>query len=312
MLVCHAALFILAISSCTGFQTRYFKTAKAQSRTRGVLQMLRNVDRPELLIFTSALVAQDRGAWRLLDEATDADCPSALLIHSTSGKNDVAFAFDENSKKHPALSIKDMRNASRMPPPHPGALSALRKSMTVAPEGFGGSGGFGRRTADPERPPLASYCIVISDTTECALAARAAGMRCIGVNPSFESIELFEAACDIVFPSLGANEEQDEFVYFDDLFTPGSFWLNPATPRDLAGNSVDPDTGEPAQSSPNVIRDESKDISRQEIEKKVAWDQMEIDDGDAATDDIDGDEGAARLLEILRDIQGPSKRPQNL
>jgi len=39
---------------------------------------------------------------------------------------------------------------------------------------------------------------------------------------------------------------------------------------------------------------------------------MEIDDGDAATDDIDGDEGAARLLEILRDLQGPSKRPQNL
>ena len=32
-------------------------------------------------------------------------------------------------------------------------------------------------------------------------------------------------------------------LQFDDLSTPGSYWLNPALPRDLEGNWVDPETG---------------------------------------------------------------------
>lgn len=30
---------------------------------------------------------------------------------------------------------------------------------------------------------------------------------------------------------------------FDDLYTPGSFWLNPCQPRDAAGKRCDPDAG---------------------------------------------------------------------
>jgi hypothetical protein len=32
-------------------------------------------------------------------------------------------------------------------------------------------------------------------------------------------------------------------VCFDDLYTPGSFWLSPCQPRDAAGHRCDPDSG---------------------------------------------------------------------
>ena len=53
-----------------------------------------------------------------------------------------------------------------------------------------------------------------------------------------------EASCDVVFATIDDPSHDDEVVYFDDLYTPGTFWLNPPQPRDIAGNRCDPDTGE--------------------------------------------------------------------
>ena len=206
--------------------------------------MLRNVDPPELIVITSASVAEDRGAARLVAEAADAGCLATYLIHSESREEDIVYAGARSSSL--GLAVHDLRGDSLPPPPHPAVLSTLRRSIEVQPEGFGGSGGFGQRAADPPRAPLAPYCVALVADRACALAARAAGMRSVAVHPAWEKQEGLEAACDVVFPTLGEGED-DEHVYCEDLFTPGSFWLNPASPRDEEGNSVDPDTGEPPE-----------------------------------------------------------------
>ena len=51
--------------------------------------------------------------------------------------------------------------------------------------------------APPTIPRKAAYCIVLSDTPEACLAARAAGMRTVGVASEGEAVdEALEAAAD--------------------------------------------------------------------------------------------------------------------
>ena len=205
--------------------------------------MLRNVDRPELLIFTSALVANDRGAPRLIGEALEAGTP-VVFLKGYPGVEGGGFDAAADVLGPSSVSVVDMTAEGVPRPPHPGMLSALRHSLSVMPDGFGGSGGFGTQRADPPRPPLAARCVCFDDTVTGCYAARAAGMRAVGVHPAFDDVAGLEAACDVVFASIGdLDAGEAEVIYFDDLYTPGSFWLNPALPRDADGNRCDPDTG---------------------------------------------------------------------
>jgi len=98
----------------------------------------------------------------------------------------------------------------------------------VQPKGFGGSSGFGRKAADPERSPLTKHCVVLCYTIDQCRAARYAGMRvlCLTDNPLADAI----------------IDDDWESITMDDIATPGSFWLNPPHPKDDDGNAVDPDT----------------------------------------------------------------------
>ena len=63
------------------------------------------------------------------------------------------------------------------PAPNPRDLWEAIHSISIKPKGFGGSSGFGRKAADPERSPSPAHCVVLCDTADRCRAARFAGMR---------------------------------------------------------------------------------------------------------------------------------------
>jgi len=229
-------------------------------RRTSSIRQLRNIDRPELLIFASERVAADRGAARLIGEALEVG--TAVVFLCTRGGQDLGGFEKVLEDSAFRTSVQIIAPKGHPPPPHPGALSALRKSLEITPDGFGGSGGFGQRAGDPPRPPLAARCVVFDDMVAGCLAARAAGMRAVAVHQAFEDVPGLEKSCDIVFATIGADEDDDDFVVFDDLYTPGSFWLNPAQPRDAQGNACDPDTGPISDFAETVSRDGTFDVEQ--------------------------------------------------
>ena len=131
----------------------------------------------------------------------------------------------------------------------------------------GGLGGFGSNNQiEPPRNPKAAYCIVFSDTPEACLAARAAGIRTVGVagEEDVDVDEALESAADVVF-------EWDEAgsIVLDDLYTPGSFWLNPPTPRDADGNWCDADWG-PGDLARDGMGTPGKEAADHEVEVVVS------------------------------------------
>jgi len=71
-------------------------------------------------------------------------------------------------------------------------------------------------------------CVVVEDSEIGLAAARAAGMRCVVTRSAYTQAEAF-AGADAVFDCIG--EKGEERFSLDDVSTPGSFWLAPATPR---------------------------------------------------------------------------------
>mmetsp|Transcript_5780 Transcript_5780/g.12731 ORF Transcript_5780/g.12731 Transcript_5780/m.12731 type:complete len:355 (-) Transcript_5780:197-1261(-) len=194
--------------------------------------MLRNYDACEALIFTEGALLTPSRIDTLVDTAFKQGTAVVLLatVEGAAGKllaslGDAAQYFALETTPSP-LSTPSLYN--------------LISRLSVIPEGFGGSDGFGMSPPQAERPPLASRCIVfVTSLAECA-AVRAAGMRAVALPDSsgFVSSEV-EGFADAIVNSL------DE-VELDDLSTPGAYWLNPAAPRDLSGNAVDPTTGLPS------------------------------------------------------------------
>lgn len=109
------------------------------------------------------------------------------------------------------------------------------KCITIQPKGFGGSSGFGTKSADPERPPLSRHCVVLCTTIEQCRAARAVGMRCVSLTDNDIADAVIGLGGDVI-------DEDDgwQSITMDDIATPGSFWLNVCHPRDDEGNTVDP------------------------------------------------------------------------
>lgn len=186
------------------------------------LKMVRNIDFPEALIFydspsNSILFEKDGmnprfGLVSLIDECRDVGTP-ALLITG-----------DRKKQKLPKEVKGYMTIFEELEkPPNPRSLYEAIQSITIQPEGFGGSSGFGRKLADPERPPMPQYVVVFCENIDVTRAARFSGMRVL----CFEDNDLADAIID------------DYDLYLEDVATPGSFWLNPPYPRDDEGNKVD-------------------------------------------------------------------------
>lgn len=181
--------------------------------------MIRNIDRLELLVWTaSALLSAPPG--RLLVEAREQGTLAVALADSALGGAEAAAGDLFRYVTPPPLSCTQ--------------LSALRRSLLISPEGFGGSDGFGEQQAanlgHAHRPPLASRCVVLVTCPGECTAARSAGMRAVAIPSEAGGYvdEDLEGVADACIDSL------DE-LWLDDLSTPGAYWLNPAVPTDDEG-----------------------------------------------------------------------------
>lgn len=179
------------------------------------LNMVRNIDLPEALVFygTHCLQHDDGtllpGVASLIAECKELQTP--VLVISTN---------DNDSITHDDVIV----TSGSPPPPNPRALYEAVTSQTIQPRGFGGSSGFGRKAADPERAPEFQYTVVLTDSLQACRAARYVGARVMCTTDN----DLADAIVD-----------EWEDLCIDDVATPGSYWLNPPHPRDDDGNRVD-------------------------------------------------------------------------
>ena len=222
--------------------------------------MLRNQDRPELLLFVTTNAArwtdgvERPGVARLVAEAADAGTPSLWIC-----EDDPKPVGGLEPTPWPA-------NAPALPCPQ--ALQDARASIEIEPDGFGGGmGGAGgtravsseeasrrwrldvshhpitpagtRGRKMPAREPLPARCVVIAPSRAAAIAGRSAGMRVVGL--CSEAEVTLDGAADVLFDEL---DDDWDAVTFDDLYTPGSYWVNPPSPRTVDGRHADPWTGE--------------------------------------------------------------------
>ncbi|CAB9503084.1 expressed unknown protein [Seminavis robusta] len=236
------------------------------------LSMVRNIDFPEALIFydnpameePSILLEDDgvtpkSGLLDILQECRDVGTP-ALLIASEERLAGVDYPPDqvkEYLRVHPASSASA-----------PQSLWESTHAITVQPEGFGGSSGFGRKMADPERSPLPKHVVVFCGDLDVCRAARAVGMRVLCLQDN----DFADAIIDDYYN-----------LYLEDVATPGSFWLNPPYPRDDEGNKVD-------------VYDLVEGGTDEEEEDNLAEDAEETVDND------DDDLSASDLQAILDDM----------
>lgn len=146
-------------------------------RTQGVptsCRMVRNIDFVETLIFygTNSIYCKSDsdesiflpGVENLLEECKRDDTSVIAILDNPK---------DEGKQDNESIVFRDATS----PAPNPFDLWESIHSIEVQPKGFGGSSGFGRKAADPERSPLSARCVVLCDTEDKCRAARFAGMR---------------------------------------------------------------------------------------------------------------------------------------
>ena len=214
--------------------------------------MLRNIDSCEAVILTLD-VAMDaatghtrRGVERLIGECKKEGALVALLV-----PGDGASPSPSDDVLRTMAAHGTMCWPFKGTEPQTSELSELRRALKVEePEGFGGSDGFGQAPGMAYgREPIAARCVVLVTSLAETAAAIGAGMRTVGL-PATEGDwvdEALDGVADVCLDAVG--EDGDTWALrLDDLSTPGSYWLNPAMPRDLEGNSVDPETGVPYSS----------------------------------------------------------------
>ena len=220
-------------------------SAPTACQRHAAVLMLRNFDSVEAIIFTrdSALDVSSgairSGASRIIAEAHEAGTLVAVLDPSDR-------PIDDSSplRQHLAGAPCWPLGGSE---PTIIEVSNLRKALNVdRPDGFGGSDGFGQAPGMAYgREPIASRCVVLVTTLQETAAALGAGMRAVAI-PVVEGDWIDEELDGVADTCLDALGEEDDNLALRvaDLSTPGAYWLNPALPRDLLGNKVDPDTGE--------------------------------------------------------------------
>ena len=219
--------------------------------------MLRNIDSCEALIFTVEALFTADGELRSGCRALMDDAAQQGTLLSCIGKppayaalTDIRF-FDvpSTSSSSQARDQVDDNNDALLGPilAHFHAFSTAREAVTLTPEGFGGSDGFGQRpTSDTmARPPEPQWCVAFVTCRDACEGAQRAGMRAVGLPPEDGEavVDELEGVADACLDDLS------ELVGLDDLATPGSYWLNPCMPRDAEGFAVDPRTGRRYESS---------------------------------------------------------------
>lgn len=185
--------------------------------------MLRNIDRCELLLWSP-------GALR----ASPPDQAAALIEEALAQDTLVAVVGPGPATLDGFAALHRFPDAQPSVP----ALTAIRHGLALAPDGFGGSDGFGAGPPPAQRAPEAAYCVCLLTEPSFCDAAIGAGMRAVALPDSASGYvdEALEGVADAVVDEVGELSVLD-------LSTPGSYWLNPACPRDSAGNAVDPLTG---------------------------------------------------------------------
>ena len=130
--------------------------------------MVRNIDLPECLIFygCDTFFSTNRNAGEqihpgienLLKQANEVGSVSILLSESNS-EQDLQVMIDQSPLKKiiSARSCLDIGDETKFSSPSPLGLLKAIESVTVAPQGFGGSSGFGRKLPDPDRSPLPKH-----------------------------------------------------------------------------------------------------------------------------------------------------------
>ncbi len=231
-------------------------------RSTGRLQMVRNIDLVEALIFygDETIVSRDDDSnMDLLDGV------QSLLKECQRDDTAVIAIMEENvrtflSKEYPSIHVFPNTH----PPPNPKDLwEAIHSIPPIQPKGFGGSSGFGTKAADPERSPLSKHCVVLCSTEHQCRAARYAGMRVVCMTDN----SLADAVIDTDWSSL----------CMDDIATPGSFWLNPPHPRDDMSNAVDVETVIQAYKKLEGV-DESKSSTEEVSTSPTSIFQQELSD----------------------------------
>mmetsp|Transcript_9434 Transcript_9434/g.25237 ORF Transcript_9434/g.25237 Transcript_9434/m.25237 type:complete len:276 (-) Transcript_9434:26-853(-) len=268
-------LLLVACTNSLNFSPRRVhlrKLLRRKNRKPKRPTMLRNQDRPELLLFVTTNAArwtdgvERPGVARLVAEAKDAGTPSIWIC-------------EDDPKPVGDLKPTPWPNAPSLPCPQ--ALQDARASIEIEPDGFGGGmGGAGgtRGRKMPAREPLPARCVVIAPSREAAIAGRSAGMRVVGL--CSEAEVTLDGAADVLFDEL---DDDWDAVTFDDLYTPGSYWVNPPSPRTVDGRHADPWTGEVVE----------YDMSGAVVSAAEAEDES-VDDGELS----------AAERAILADIEG--------
>jgi len=255
--------------------------------------MVRNIDMVEALIFYGTASIFYPIVKSSDDTSSESDTGGDFLpgvqdlIEECKRDETSVIAILDNSKDIPQCSNDDDTihyKTETSPAPNPKDLWEAIHSIQIQPKGFGGSSGFGRKAADPERPPLPARCVVLCDTVAKCRAARFAGMRvlCLTDNELADGIMNFDS-------DSGDNADLEyywESINMDDIATPGSFWLNPPLPKDDDGNSVN------VQS---IIQ------SYEKIEREEQQQQTDENEDVAFDDDVDPDDDS-RLDAILMDL----------
>lgn len=212
--------FYRPASSDTG---RGYQTIGKRCKLRMIssLTMVRNIDLAEAIIFygeDSLFQGHEflAGVEYLIEECQRDETAVLAILPSSSTQSHL---LPKTVNIHPQTRA----------PPNPRDLWEAINSVEVQPKGFGGSSGFGRKAADPERPPLPIHCVTLCHTEDQCRAARYVGMRalCLTDNGLADGIMM---------------DDSWESICMDDIATPGSFWLNPPHPKDDEGNRIDLDT----------------------------------------------------------------------
>jgi beta-phosphoglucomutase-like phosphatase (HAD superfamily) len=181
-------IFTLNWKIAESFTNDFQRQSPCRRRQSGIIQnpstscqMVRNIDLVEALIFYGnasifyPIKHQDEriflpGVENLIEECKR-DETSVIAILDDNDKDLLQREKDDNNNNIVVFKTETS------PAPNPRDLWDAIHSVKIQPKGFGGSSGFGRKAADPERSPSPPHCVVLCDTVDKCRAARFAGMR---------------------------------------------------------------------------------------------------------------------------------------
>jgi hypothetical protein len=145
-----------------------FAPTVAPPRRRTALRV-RNLDQPELLLFSEAVWLNDEGT------GVRGGCDTLFASAVQYGTAVACYSSTRGTAAlREALSPvpEQLHVAGDVDCATPAALSALRRSLEVQPQAFGGAGGFGGASTPHRRAPLAARCVAFDDTAAGLGAAR--------------------------------------------------------------------------------------------------------------------------------------------